>query len=363
MTLIRFMPRLAKHSTNTERGSHHLHLRHAADLLRSSSVAPSTYSAYTSAIIQFFAYCHNLPPHTHHRQPHPSAAWYLDTCVRRYIVELFVTHSGRKKQLAVNTVYGLYLVQPEMRGLLKRSEQLLHGWGRLTPAVSHPPLTWPLTVLIAITLARSGLVDCAIAILVAFDGLLRVGELVAIRVQDVSTLSDPRVGTASTASRHFANLAAAGRSRVCIRLAKTKTGKNQWCELYTPEIGALLTRLIAHREPSSLVFSFPSAQRAAYFRQAMSQACTSLNLTQPHYTPHSLRHGGATHAHTHLSQSIEHIMHRGRWQSNTTCRSYIQSGAAALLTQELPSSVNRLASAMLVDWSDTLSHLCFRRNS
>ena len=287
----------------------------------------------------------------------------LDKCVEGYISHLFLAHSGHKKQLAINTVYGLYLVQPELRGLLKRSEQLLHGWDRVAPAVPHPPLTWPLTLLIAVTLARSNLVDCAIATLVSFDGLLRVGELVAIRVQDVSTLRDLRLGAASTASRQFTQAGVSARSRVCIRLANTKTGKNQWCELYTPEVGSLLTSLIANREPSAFAFCFPSSQRAAYFRQAMTQACISLNLTQSHYTPHSLRHGGATHAHTHLSQSIEHIMHRGRWQSNTTCRSYIQSGAAALLTQQLPPALSRLACAMLVDWFTTLSYLCFHQPS
>lgn len=179
-------------------------LSHFKHLLRISSLASSTMSAYSSAVSRFLEYCHSIPSHSHHELPHPSAALDLDRCLEDYISLLFARYHGKNKQLAVNTVYGVYLFRPEFRGSLKRSEQLLRGWDRLTPSMSHPPLTWPVTVLIAIVLAKNGQIDAAIATLVAFDGLLRISEFTSLLVADISTQGDARRGTASTSSRFCA---------------------------------------------------------------------------------------------------------------------------------------------------------------
>ena len=127
--------------------------------LRSASLAPATVSAYTQAVCRFHSYCHSIPSHHHHRHPHRAAARDLDLCVSGYISLLHARTQGANRQIAVNTLYGIYLHQPDMKGLLRHSEQLLRGWARLVPSVSHPPLTWPIAVLIAITMANSGFYD------------------------------------------------------------------------------------------------------------------------------------------------------------------------------------------------------------
>jgi integrase len=337
-------------------------LSYYKNLLRISSLAPSTMSAYSTAVSRYYEYCRSLPSHTHHRPPHPSAAYDLDKCVENYISWLYAQHVGTNRQLAVNTVYGLYALYPEFRGTFKRSEQLLRGWSRLAPSISHPPLTWPITVLIAIVLAKNGQVDAAIATLVAFDGLLRISEVINLRVADVSLPTDHRRGVPSSVSTSFSQSTSSSSSRVCLRLATTKTGKNQWSELYTDEVGQLLSMLIQNRSPSGYVFAFPFNHRANYYRHVFKVVCMSLGLADLNFTPHSLRHGGATHAHMHLNQSIEHIIHRGRWLSNNTCRSYIQSGNAALLMQYLPSHVSTMATELLKEWYIIMRHLCFSAN-
>lgn len=337
-------------------------IQSTSSVLRSASLAPATISAYTQAASRFSAYCESIPAHRHHRHPHRAAAMDLDICVSGYISLLYSHARGANRQLAVNTLYGLYLLQPNMRGMLRHSEQLLHGWSRLKPSVSHPPLTWPVTLLIAATMAKNGFYDCAVATLVGFDGLLRISELVNIRVRDVSALSDVRRGaTSSLTTQVFQSHISPSADRVCLCLPSTKTGSNQWCELYTDGVGILLVRWLNARPPRSYVFRFPVApsRRADYYRQIFHRVCQALGLSGYHFTPHSLRHGGATHAHLQLNQSIEHVMHRGRWRSNDSCRTYIQAGRAALLNQDLPLSVTNRAADLIVDWFPIIESLCF----
>jgi integrase len=278
-----------------------------------------------------------------------------------YICDLFCVYYGRNRQLAVNSVYGLYMQLPPITGQLKASEQLLKGWKAFKPSVSHPPLTWPLVVLIARTMAANGHVDCAIAVLVSFDGLLRVGEMAGIRVAAVSVPGDWRRGGSGPLPSHTASMLAPIilSGRVYIRLAKTKTGDNQTAELYNAQVGMLLAQLIQNRSSDDFAFSFPTADRTGHFRRVLHSACQSLHIDTFHFSPHSLRHGGATHANMHMGQSVEQVMHRGRWVSNNMCRTYIQSGKAALLTQQLPTGVQQLAQQILPDWFQCLWEDCF----
>ena len=112
----------------------------------------------------------------------------------RFMASVYQQDSGRRRQLAVNTVYGLYHNHPRIRHQLTESEQLLTGWTTLRPSVPHPPFTWPVVTLVAVTMALHGYADGALATLVAFDGLLRVGEVVNLCVSDVSALMTGGVG-------------------------------------------------------------------------------------------------------------------------------------------------------------------------
>jgi integrase len=180
-------------------------------------------------------------------------------------------------------------------------------------------------------------------------------------VADESVPGDRRRGQRS----HSAPAASARSSRpsetgrLCIRLATTKTGSNQTAELYDHQVQQLLSQLVHGRQGEELVFSFPAPDPSAFFRTALHSACSALGLQSIGFTPHSLRHGGATHAHTHMGQTIEQVMHRGRWKSNASCRTYIQSGTAALLTQQVSADVLRRAEDVLSDWFTCMWADCF----
>ena len=62
------------------------------------------------------------------------------------------------------------------------------------------------------------------------------------------------------------------------------------------------------------------------YRRDFASACTVLGLSCYHFTPHCLRHGGATHDHVINQIDINNIIERGRWAVVKSARTYIQSG-------------------------------------
>ena len=324
--------------------------------LTTSAVATSTSTAYIADVTRYHSHCA-------HRGRHSSAAQ-LDRCMEEYICHLFLTFHGRCRQRAVNTVYGLYMLRPVLRGRLRGSEALLAGWQRVVPSVPHPPLTWPLTIAIARTMAGNGYGECAVATLVAFDGLLRVGELVRLTVADISLPQDSRRGSGSraTSSVSFSHPSLRQSTSAFIRIAVAKTGTNQTAEIRNPDVISLLRQHMATRHPTAHLFDFACSspvQAANHFRSLLRTVCSALDISSHGFTPHSLRHGGATHANMHMGETIEHVLHRGRWQSNSSARIYLQSGAAALISSRLSEQAQRYVRGLRSHWVAHLEADCF----
>jgi integrase len=325
--------------------------------LRSASLNPGSATAYHRAVQLWLEFCHRISSHRHRSLDSRSGVRHLDHCVCVYLESIYHHGGGRRRQLAVNTVFGLYYYYPSIRRRLVESEQLLRRWSRLKPPVSRPPLTWPLATLIAVTMALNGYGDGALATLVAFDGLLRISELTSLCVKDVSAPSDPRRGRISTSGRRSV-VGPGASSHVLLHLAITKTGRNQWVELTNTSVENLLLQHVNGRQPDQRVFRLrlPNHRRnaARAYRHALCVVCRSLGLEGLHYTPHSLRHGGATHALLHLRQSVETVLLRGRWQSMNSCRVYLQAGRAQLLQQVIDPAILSLAETVSGDWYDTV---------
>jgi integrase len=85
-----------------------------------------------------------------------------------------------------------------------------------------------------------------IAVLLAFDCLLRVGELCNIRKCDIADAGDPRIGKEYTGT--------------AIRLPKTKTGANQWVTVEDKHVITLLRLLMTHTQnDQSKLFTFSTS--------------------------------------------------------------------------------------------------------
>jgi integrase len=224
--------------------------------------------------------------------------------------------------------------------------------------------SWPLEVLTAITVAVNGYHGCAIGTLVAFDGMLRVSEMAVLRVRDVSLPHDLRRGASATGQQLASGVDSPSLpsiTRTCLRLDRTKTGRNQWTELFIPGVSTLLAHLIAGRQPNDLVFPMDcsTSSRTTHFRTIMARVTDSLGLASAGYSPHSLRRGGATYAHQFQQQSVETILHRGRWQSMSSCRIYIDNGTAMLVTLATPDVTQDMAAFLEPHYRSILQALCF----
>lgn len=252
----------------------------------------------------------------------------LDDLLLDYIHELH--GSGGAKSKAMGTFYGICMFEPQLKRKLVRSRQAIKGWNKRHPSRQWPPLTWELALAIAAQLARHNKPHYAIGVLLAFDCFLRVGELVALRREDIADDKDLRI-----AGEH---------KGMIVRLAKTKTGVNQSVQVLNPDVQHLVRHLVRNTKPKRHLFSFTTDQ----FRRSMRHVCAELGLSAL-YVPHSLRHGGATRYFHVLGMSMENILARGRWASTESARRYIQSGVAMLMAGDAPTRVVQLGLEMAKD--------------
>ena len=278
-----------------------------------SAFAPATLVKYRSSVTDFLNWMDS-------NNEDPTSTTDMDNALVRYFHDMYIERDGKNRSAAEACKSGVEMYFPSMKGKLHGAKLALRGWRRNRPPSPHPPLTWDLAVLIACTIAsRTGNSPLAISVLVAFDAYLRVGELTNLRKEDVTDSKDPRLGPSAS----FKGMA--------LRLAKTKTGPNQWCEIRNPTVCTLLRDLVRNTLPGNLVFPFSSST----FRTHFKSACALRGLARD-YVPHSLRHGGATRDFL-AGVPLEEVLRRGRWASTKSARHYIQSGRSLLLTLETPS--------------------------
>lgn len=313
--------------------------------LRGLSLASSTQQAYSKQLGSFLSYS-GLGMRSflmlRAAEIDRALAVYIQVC---YDARSSFTYVAQALSSAVHH-------RPDLRPHLPISRQCLRGWNKVREAASHPPLTWEVTVVMACTMARSGYPGPAVALLLAFDCFLRVGELTRIRFTDVVMPNDPRMGRAHTS--------------MAVVLRTTKTGKMQSVEIWNPQVARVVaewSRLVLSQSRSSVgtssgaldpdprIFSFSPD----FFRRLMHRTSVALQLPV-HYTPHSLRHGGATDDFLR-NGSIERVQFRGRWKQLESVRRYVQTARAMLAAQQVPRQVNELGILLDRDLAVVLLHL------
>ena len=150
----------------------------------------------------------------------------LESALIEWMEEL---HDATVGQYAGNCALGaVKLMSPRSFAELIDARALLQDWNAVGQANHWPPLPYPVLFLVAAELLACGQIGEALAILLAFSGLLRISEVAGLRVQDVVFPEDARFW---------------GVSFVVVALEHTKTGDNLSAEVRVAWLWPLLRRL------------------------------------------------------------------------------------------------------------------------
>jgi integrase len=297
---------------------------HSYQLLR-ARLKDKTFENYQRAVSRFVHWCRfenriidTLP------QLDSALLDYFEWCYR----------SRLSKQLCINTLSGIIAFRSETKGHLPYAADAIKGWQIAVPSVQRPPVTWPIACVIAVYMASHNMLAAAIGTLLGFDCFLRISELCSLRVSDVIDAELSPVDQSWLYS-------------IGLRLRDTKTGLNQSVTVINPGVAQLL-RLLVHarrikggRDASLLQLS------ARQYRYRFKQVCQRLSLDST-LTPHSMRHGGATHYYMR-GMSIADVQARGRWESQKTCKRYVQTAQALIATIRIPQHLADAGRALALD--------------
>ena len=230
----------------------------------------------------------------------PERAGSLDAVLADYAEVLW--EEGESRSLLGDTLSGLSHFIKMLKGRLPDAWRQHDVWNKLEPAKRATPLTLPILLsLVGVALAWE---DHAIAagMLVAFQGLLRTGELLGLVKADFSF--DLKKG------------------QVVINLGLTKGGKrrNESEEVLVRDrtLTALLFLILEKKRPGDRLMP---AEKV--FRARFAEYLQYLQLHGLNFKPYSLRRGGATHL-FYESGSMETVRVRGRWQNFRTAKQYVE---------------------------------------
>ena len=281
--------------------------------LKSLTVQPATRLRYQKAVDGFLSFLKN------EKLQLPRQKEALDPLVCEYLEHLWSSGSGRA--LASDCLAGLQNETPRLRGHLQGAWRLMKAWHMNEIPSRAPPL--PIFVLQAMIgwALFHGHGSFAVSLIVGFFGMLRTGEILALR------------------RNHFSGTS--GSTKIVVSLGLTKSGRRS---------GAAESIVLAHdvavkfvHRWMSLGSSFtPLTGPPAQWRKLFNSALSALKLDSFGFRPYSLRRGGATWWFSRHG-SLDRILIMGRWAAPKTARIYLNDGLAVLAELKLPPTDPRLA--------------------
>lgn len=293
-----------------------------AERIRLNALKPSTQAQYLRALERFEQVMDEW------KEPVARSAGALDIQLERFAVHLFEGTGGRARQTAVCARTACVWLNPSLAGRLPRSTAVTDvvAWNRVAgrSQARHPPISWPLACLVAHRLAAAGDIAAAVAVVVAFEGCLRISEAARLTIGDV-------MERAMVDARLSAGLVVA--------IADPKTGHAgapQSVELTSPVVVGLLREWLAERAAAGATPGAGAAAESLFGRSiselhyAFVREAGRLG-TAARFTWHSLRHGGATWRFMAGATTAD-VMRHGRWRSERSSWHYEQAGRAAALT-------------------------------
>lgn len=156
--------------------------------------------------------------------------------------------------------------------------------------------------------------------------LLRGGEALGLTQYDVALPGDERLSD-------YGN----GCCGVLVRDAKA--GGDQVAIIDDARISHIVKRAVSRAKTREDLRLFHCS--FSHLLRAVRTAAKDVGLDPDAYTTHSCRHGGALHLYMR-GASVRCIAVRGRWQSDSTLKVYLEAGKASLLTLRISPSSSAL---------------------
>jgi len=240
------------------------------------------------------------------------------------LVEYKHAHAGALNRAKfIVTISAVEFVLPQTRKQLTWSHAVVAGWSA-TAIIRHTvPMTWPAAQLVGVQMVGFGLPRLACGILLQTATGLRPGEMLQLRPDD---LAFPEASGVSLADRPLA-IALGAKSGTKIRRQQVVLLDHHHHQLVA------VLRLICVLTPTGCQL-FPYA--LAYYRDWLKRVEKRLGLSLG-WGPHSPRSGFATDLKT-TGVPFTEIRERGRWQSDTSLRTYLDVVGAASVTVALRSA-------------------------
>ena len=278
--------------------------RQALGTLRANTVKPKTRQRYQSALRSFYLFCQVR------RLRVPDEGSQLDDLFSDYIEHLW--EEGESLSLVTDGLSGLQDLRPRLRGTLCSSWRLVKTWQCNEVPQRAPPLPENLLQTLCGYFLSKQRPDTSLALEVAFYGVLRTGELLALK--------SSHVDISPSASCAVLNLGA------------TKTSQRVGAsDSVTLSVGPVCARLKAWKERSNSTRFLVASEYQ--FRRDFAAALQALGLDAWAFRPYSLRRGGAT-MFFRKGTSLDKVKLLGRWASDRTVRIYINDGLAQLASMQ-----------------------------
>ena len=298
----------------------------ALGFLRRRRVGPKGRTKYTAAATGFEAYCtpRSLPL---------SSCEEIDVALDSYLVFLFAGDRTRV-QAAREAFYGVRYFYDLHNHHLPLSRGGLEGFKKEDPDVTREPCPWEVLCMACLAVLLLGTEEAALAacaLLLCFDSYARPGALCKLRGDSLM-----------------------------------KAGPNTWCLVFFPgdrsersktftqddtvEVGGIDRLWLRHvaaavhsrrREASSLFgLTLPKLQK--YFSYGLAEH----GLSHLHYTPHCLRHGGAS-TDCAAGLSASEVQLRGQWRDARSVARYMKKGVLLRQRARLSRAKKRVAEQAL----------------
>ena len=246
-------------------------------------------------------------------------------------LERAVELAYKRKERLYRVNLGLVAIQRAFHlsaPLLRGAWSAVRGWKTLKPSKSRIPITrYRLECLVVVALARGWAeegwmrrrwIGCALGWWLGFVCLLRPGEILNLRCQDVSLPEGQGV--------EIEELGAV----VVIRQPKTRrVWKEQFVTCKDPALVRWLSWWMADLKPSDLLFGVSRYVLSRHF----SRALALLGLDEVQYTLGSLRAGGCTD-HFQRFRNLGELQFLGRWKQASTLQFYLHEAYAVHVTRQ-----------------------------